>query len=269
MPYTTFDELKNAIGKQREIISVNIGANTVIAGRVYDLWRAVLPQGAVPSAPVVPNNDTLGCLGQRDAGAGLTNRIISARFNAQSPGNIIICDRLSHQGGLSGTVTTPQTTNLPTAAITRGSAEGVMLGLTIYTQIGATATTVSATYTNQNSVGSRVTPQVVFGGTGFREANRMILLPLQEGDTGVESVQSVTVTATTGTAGAFGVTLFRPILAICIDNMSGILSTAGIIVGNTCGGISAVPNGSCLFPIMIGASTTGAGSGALLIDEIS
>jgi len=36
-------------------------------------------------------------------------------------------------------------------------------------------------------------------------------MSLADGDTGVRSVEGVTVAATTGTAGNFGVTLFKPI----------------------------------------------------------
>jgi hypothetical protein len=126
---------------------------------------------------------------------------------------VILADRLSHQGGLSGTVTTEQTTNLATAALTRYTdGVGVMAAIEIYTQIGTTGTTVTASYTNTTPTAGRTSVATVIGGTGFREASRMIILPLQQGDVGVRSVESVTVLATTGTAGAFGITLFKPLV---------------------------------------------------------
>lgn len=268
MPISTLDELRSGLRAQRDQVSVTVAANTVIAGRPFDLWRATVPTGAVPTTAVVPTAATLGAIEFANAGAGLRNLIIGARMNAQSPGVLLICDRLSHQGGLSGTATGAQTTNLPTAAITRGTGVGVWIGLTIYTQIGTTATTVSASYTNTVPTAGRTTPLVVIGGTAFREANRMILLPWQEGDVGVNSVESVTLTATTGTVGAFGVTLFRPLLAVHIEPMSGVVSAGGIISGFTGGGMPEVPNDACLFGILISASTTGALAGALLVDEV-
>jgi hypothetical protein len=59
---------------------------------------------------------------------------------------------------------------------------------------------------------------VTFGGTGYNEVGRMIMLPLQAaGDTGVQSIQSVTLAASTLTAGSFGATMAHPIAAIPIN----------------------------------------------------
>jgi hypothetical protein len=266
MAIPDLDSYKYALATQREIVPVTLSTLATVAGRPYDLWRGSTPLGAVPTASAIPTNDTLGALGQRNPASGQLS-IVGARFNSFSPGLYLIADRLLHSGGLSGTVTTAQTTNLAATPLTRStSGVGVMLGLTIYTQIGTTATTVRATYTNQAGTDSRVTPLVAIGGTGFREANRMLLLPLQEGDTGVRSVQSVTVTATTGTAGVFGVTLFKPLYAIMSDEVSGVVSAAGFITGKTGGGIPAIENNACLFPICISTSTNSQGAGALLME---
>lgn len=127
----------------------------------------------------------------------------------------IMIDRLCHSGGLSGTDIAAQTTNLPTAALPRfTSGEGVQIGLRIWTAIGTTASSVTVSYTNQSNVSGRTTPAVQIGGANFREAGRVLVLPLQAGDTGVRSVESVTLGATTGTAGDFGVMLFRPLAAV-------------------------------------------------------
>jgi hypothetical protein len=116
---------------------------------------------------------------------------------------------------LSGTVTTAQTTNLPTAALTRyTSGVGVMASLEITTAVGTTATTATVSYTNSAGVAGRTSPAVTFGGTNDRQASQVQLVPLQAGDVGVRSVESVTLAASTGTAGAFGVTLFRPLAAL-------------------------------------------------------
>lgn len=266
MAIATLDAFKDALGTQRQIVSVNLTTSAAAAGRVYDTWRSSAPLGAVPTASVAPTNATLGALGQLNPASGQLS-IVGARFSSLNPGVYLICDRLVHQAGLSGTVATAQTTNLPTSAITRGTGVGVMMGLTIYSQVGATATTVSASYTNTVPTAGRTTPLVAFGGTGFREANRMIILPYAEGDAGVNSVQSVTVTATTGTAGAFGVTLFRPLFAVLVSDASGVLSAGGFITGNTAGGIPAIPNDACLFALAVSTSTNTMGCGALLLDE--
>jgi hypothetical protein len=266
MPIATLDAYKAAFADGRQIVPLTVGAFTTLAGRLYDLWTAAPPVGAAPTAAVVPTRATIGALGQENAGAGLNTAIIGARFSALSPGNYLVIDRLSHQGGLSAIVTTAQTTNLPTAAITRGSAVGVMIGLTIYAQIGTTVTTVTVSYTNSDGTAGRTSPAVVFGGTANREAGRLIQIPLQAGDVGVQSVQSVTVLATTATAGNFGVTLFRPLYVVCVPDASGVLSAGGLITGSTFGGAPNIPADACLSLLYLG-STNPIGAGALLVHE--
>jgi hypothetical protein len=179
----------------------------------------------------------------------------------------MLCDRLSHQGGLDGTVTTAQTTNLPTAALTRGdtTGKGVFAGLEIYTQIGTTGTTFLVTYTNQAGTGSQVSPLVTLGNTGFREANRFIPIPLASGDNGFRSVENVDLTATTGTAGAFGITLYRPLFPIFVAQqggeeqlIDGLLSVAFL---------PEIPDDACLFLLACG-NISGTGPTSMVFDFI-
>lgn len=248
-----------------EAIPVTIATTTTAAGRPSDMWVPAPPVGTAPTTAVAPTSATAGALSFTN-GSGRLN-LLGARLNGVNPGTFMVIDRLSHQGGLSGTVTTAQTTNLPTAALTRyTTGVGVMIGLSIYTQIGTTGTTVTASYTNQAGTSGRTTPAVVLGGTGFREANRMIMLPLQSGDTGVQSVQSVTVLATTGTAGAFGVTLYKPLFAIGLESMHGVFN-GGFVTGGVGGGIPEILDNACLSLIAISGSTNPMAAGALLTGD--
>jgi hypothetical protein len=130
---------------------------------------------------------------------------------------------------------------------------GVFVALEIHTAVGTTATTVTARYTNQAGTGSRVTKAVVFGGTSEREAGRFIILPLADGDTGVKSVEGVTVLATTGTAGAFGVVLFRPLMMV--NRMANSLSQNGFSYFNSvlggCGSLVELKSGACVHSLMM------------------
>jgi len=141
-----------------------------------------------------------------------------------------------------------------------------MIGLTIYTQIGTTATTVTVSYTNSSGTSGRTSTAVVIGGTGFREASRMILIPLQADDVGVNSVESVTLVASTTTAGNFGVTLFRPLYAIGTDQDS-VVREGDFITGWSGGGISVVPDNACLFSLLLSTSINAAASGALYLSQ--
>lgn len=239
-PYQRLQDTKNAL--------------TTTIGRACSLWVTAPFGGAIPTTAAVPNNTTTGAMGQADSSG--VQRLAQVAVSLEQSAHLVIADRLSHQGGLSATVTTAQTTNLPTSALTRYTdGVGVFAAIEIYTQIGTTATTVTATYTNSGGTGSRVTPLTQIGASGYREAGRLIILPLQEGDSGVKSVESVTVASTTGTAGAFGVTLFKPLVALPIPGNGGQQLLFDSIQSG--GGVMPViPNGACLFYIAIGNLTS-------------
>lgn len=268
---TTWDDLvaryANNCGEMRINKQVSFAQ-----GRVYDSWVSGPLAGAAITTAAACTKATAGAMFGSESwqnSSGSTQLwMLGADFHGSSLGTHIFYDRLSHQGGLSGIVTTAQTTNLPTAALARyTTGEGVFIGLNIYTQIGATGTTVRASYTNSAATAGRTTPLVVFGGTGFREVNRLILLPLQAGDTGVRSVESVTVTATTGTAGAFGVTLFKPLMSVMAVTGTATVQDA-VLSGMTGGGIPEILDDACINMInLVYGSNTAAEFGKLLISE--
>lgn len=266
MALANYAAYQTAVEKPAQTVHV-VAAATNSSGRLLDNWTIGLPIGTAPTTAAAPTRTTTGALDIQNGGTSALG-IVGAQMALHS-GMVLICDRLSHQGGLSGTVTTAQTTNLPTAALTRYTdGVGVMLGLTIYTQIGTTATTVSASYTNQAGTSGQTTPLVAFGGTGFREATRCVLLPLASGDTGVRAVASVTVTATTGTAGAFGVTLFKPLYAIIGGQTPSSSVVVDLISGNTGGGLPEIVDDACLFTMTVFPSGQSPNSfGSLFLTE--
>lgn len=263
MAITTFDDYKAKLWQPRERIAFTKNSLTTIAGQPSSLFVASPFAGSVPSTAAVPGRATAGGILQQN---GTDLRLLYAELTGAVAGTLWLCDRLSHQGGLSGTVTTAQTTNLPTAALTRSTGEHVFAALEIYTQIGTTATTVAASYTNQGGTAGHTTLAVPFGGTGNREVGRLIILPLQEGDYGVDSVESVTVTATTGTAGNFGVTLFKPLMAFPII-VPGEQYVYDAIISHA-GMTEEIQNDTCLFWVFF-PSTTSSGviSGVLHFTE--
>jgi hypothetical protein len=186
---------------------------TTVAGQWYSLWATAPLAGAAPTTAAVPTNATTGALEQGNSATTL--RVLEYVLSLASGGMLVLCDRLSHQGGLSGTTTTAQTTNLPTAALTRYTT-GAIAAYEIYTIIGTTATTITASYTNQAGTTGRTTLASVFGATNNREVGRLIPFTLQQGDTAVQAVASATVLATTGIAGNFGITIFKPLVALPI-----------------------------------------------------
>lgn len=202
---------------QRVRFTKNALTNT--AGRLASLWPVAPLAGSAPTTAVAPVGGDAGDLGGGHVNPAGNLFIGGANVNLSGAGPaagvIVVADRLSHQGGLDATVATEQTTNLPTAALTRYTdGKGVWAALEIYTQIGATSTTVAMKYTDQDGNTNITSESTAFGNTGFREAGRLILMPLALGDDGVRAVAGVTLAGTTGTAGNFGVTLLKPLLFI-------------------------------------------------------
>ena len=187
-------------------------ASATIAGKWTSLWRYNKTRGgvgAIPGAAAVPDNTTRGGLLQTDPSGGREKWLLGNGVVGASGGGVLLYDRLLHNGGLSGTVTTAQTVG---GTLTRNTGgEGNQIWAEIYTIIGTTATTITASYTNQAGTSGRTTKAVSIGATNNREAERMLPLPLQDGDTGVQAVASVTLAASTLTAGSFGVTVMKPI----------------------------------------------------------
>jgi hypothetical protein len=192
---------------------------SAIQGNQTSSWNslAVPAAAGAPTTAAVPTSASAGAIPFVDAGAGNTLYLAMIKTHTTGAGGCIlgVWDRLSHQGGLDGNINTLQTTNLATAALTRGdtNGEGVEGFLEVYTAIGATPTTATVLYTNTAGTGSRAGSAVV---PVSAAATRLMPIQLQAGDTGIKSVQSVQLAAATGTTGNFGVTLARRISEVMI-----------------------------------------------------
>lgn len=215
-------------------------------------------QGAAPTTPVVPTKATVGAFPFTNP-AGAQKAYLGAHgVNGGSAHTLILYDRLSHQAGLSGTSGSAQTTNLPTAAITRPDANGedVEIWLEWYGATGSTSVTVTASYTNQAGTAGQTTSVITLATSV--PAARMYLLPLAAGDTGCRSVESVTLSATTGTAGNFGVTLLRRVDEGYVPGIGGSFSKGPLDTG-----MPEIYADACLAYMSISAGTNAAFAGVV------
>jgi hypothetical protein len=192
-----------------------VAAAATIIGRGASLWQydGMPAGGAVPTVAAIPDRSLQGALPFLVATGGRDTHLIGASVTPTGAGVMLLYDRLMHIGGLSGTSTADQTVQggTPTPAITRNTGgAGNIAWYEVYTQIGATSTTLTMTYTNQAGTGSR-TGTINIGSTGFREATRAQRIPLAAGDTGIRAIEKVKLTASTTTAGNFGITLAQPL----------------------------------------------------------
>lgn len=261
MTISTRDQLIDALGNNSSRIVIDKASlANAVAGSVFSLWQAtgVPGAGATPSTAAVPTSATTGALGFTNQTAPATSYIAWLAATASNNAtNLEIHDRLAHMGGLSGTVTTAQgALSLVTSdpgADRRGDSNysDVQWWLEIYTALGSTGVnaTVNVTY-NDDSTGNLAA--IALGATP--RAGR--LYPLVSASVGkfIKAVNSVTLSATTGTAGNFGITATRPrtSMSMPVANKTEALDWAQL-------GLPVVPNDSCLMMLMV-CSTTSTGT---------
>jgi hypothetical protein len=217
----------------------------------YSMWRydGFPGPGAVPTTVAAPTSATPGAMPFTDPGGGRQKWLMAAGICGPHSGGFshsLLYDRLLHIGGLDGTVATAQTVGGTLTRHTGGV--GNQIWVEIYTAVGTGYRTITASYTNQAGASGRTTQAAPFGGSAgstppSNGTNVMNLLPLQAGDTGVQSVQSVTISSSTGTAGNFGVTVAHPIAFLPYSEAGGAirnLATGGMP------GIPAIEAGACI-----------------------
>jgi len=190
------------------------GLSTAAAGFVTSLFRIAGLPAAAPAVAASPGT----ALSRTSTGAmfippaSLTSYITNYEGVSGSTGTMVLADRLVEVGGLSGIVTTAQTVNSVALPARASAADDVELWLEVFTLAGTTTSSVTASYTNNLGVAGRTATLV--GGipaTGT-PVGRSYQMALQAGDTGVQSVQTVTIGASTGVAGNLGIVLRRTML---------------------------------------------------------
>jgi len=269
-----FQAVKNSVARGRAYPFTK-NSITTAANRPMSYWTALPNAGATPSAAAACNANTTGALLQEPKLSSLANSyfLTQAEISVATTAftSLMLVDRLSHQGGLSGASTATQTTNLPTAALTRYTdGVGVMAALEIYSALGSTASTATISYTNQAGVSGRTSKPVVIGGASDNTSSRFIIISLQDDDTGIRSVESVTLAATTASAGNFGVTLFKPLMIF--PNFSYVADQVQPRTLNTLiGGFGCCPeiiDDACLQLLGLSNSTVvGVATGAMYLAE--
>lgn len=142
---------------------------------------------------------------------------------------------------------------------------GVQAFLVPSTVMGAGTPTCTLTYTNAAGTASRATPsapalptinatapvtQVAYSGTGAGKYGPF--MPLQAGDTGIRSVQSINFSATM-TSGVMNLVLARPLLTLPITTL-GVATERDLL--NQIPSLPRVYNGACLAWMMYAGAAT-------------
>ena len=261
MAITTRDELIAALANNSSRIVIDKASQgNAAAGQFFSLWTVgnVPGAGANPTTAAVPTNATTGAIGFANQTAPATSYLAWLAVAASAAGSAIeIHDRLAHMGGLSGTVTTAQgALSLVTTdpgADRRGDANysDVQWWLEWYLDTGSTNVnaTVNVTY-DDNTTGNLTA--IALGAT----ARRARMFPLISASAGkfIKAVNSVTLSATTGTAGNFGITATRQrtVVSTLVANKPENYDWAQL-------GLPNIDNNSCLMLIVV-CNTTSTGT---------
>ncbi len=260
MTITTRDQLIDALANNSSRIVIDKASlANAAAGQFFSLWTAggVPGAGAAPGAAAVPTNATTGAMGFANQTAPADSYLawLAVQFG-NSASNLEIHDRLAAMSGLSGTVTTAQgalslvTTNPGADRIGDTNYSDVQWWLEVYTAMGSTGVnaTVNVTY-NDNTTGNLAA--IALGATP--RAGRLYPLVSSSAGKFIKAVNSVTLSATTGTAGNFGITATRPRTSVSAPllNKTETFDWAQL-------GLPEVPNDACLMMLMLcGTTSTG------------
>lgn len=257
MAITTIDQA--LAGSQPPVFFTKSVSPTLVAGRHQSLWGlsglpglgsfdATLTGVALSSTSA----QVAGQIPFSDPGSGNT---YLARFQgaATQPGTLVLADRLWHNGGITITSTSlqplssaawPSRDNAGTA-----NGAGVLLGVEVSAATGAGTPTLTIGYTNQAGTASRTATNVV-STIASSAAGAFYPIGLQAGDSGVRSVESITLSAT-WTSGTINLVAYRPLAALELP--SGLTPNA---IDAITGGFPRLFNGTVPFLLFIPSTTT-------------
>ena len=236
------------------------------AGQYHSLWRATGQpgQGAMPTAAANCNQSTTGGMKFSQQTAPVKSYLAYLEaVSSTSASTMEVHDRLMDRGGLNGTLTTAQAAGIDFNGVTAdnmveriGDANysDIQWWLEWYTDTGATAVTATVAVTYSDGTTGNLTGVSL---ATTRRASFMQslngLIPAAAAGKFIRAVNTVTLSATTGAAGNFGVTAtrLRGSLFMPIANAKFSADWANLP-------INTIPNSACPF-IAVLASTTSTG----------
>lgn len=269
MTLATANAIAGALGNNsdRFVLDKASIANAV-AGQLFSLWRATGQPGqaAIPTTPALCTKALLGSLQFDNQTAPATSYLGWASVTCGNAAmGIEFHDRIAHNGSLVLNVTTSQPItglnltagglNPPAARLGAANFSDGQWFLEVYADGGATASnaTVNVTFDDGTSNNLNV---IAVGGT-LRAGRLIALTPfIQTADQGkyIRGINSVILSASTGTAGNFGFTYMRQRTVIATGN-----ANTPTVVDWAALGFPEIPNDSCI-QLVASCSTTSTGT---------
>ena len=262
---TNRDQLIDALANNSSRIVIDKASiANAAAGQYHSLWRATGQPGpgAIPTAAANCNQSTTGCLtfSQQTAPTKSYLAYLEAA-SSNSAMTVEVHDRLMHMGGLNGTLATAQTVGMDFNGVAADNMverigdsnySDVQWWLEWYTDTGATVVTATVAVTYSDGTTGNLTGVSL---AATRRASFMQslngLIPTAAAGKFIRSVNTVTLSATTGTAGNFGVTAtrLRGTLFIPIANAKFSADWANLP-------INTIPNSACPFIVMLSSTSS-------------
>ncbi|HAF44676.1 MAG TPA: hypothetical protein DCK83_06990 [Gallionellaceae bacterium] len=263
MTIDTRDALVSKLGNQHEkLVWDKASIATQVAGTYCSLWRAtgIPTQAAIPAASAVCTSALAGAhpfTNQTDPAVSYIGWHTLQTGNANN--NLEIHDRLLHFGGLVGNVTTGQNTTSCDLTVTAPAAErlgdvdysDLSWWLEWYTATGATASNATVNVTYGDGTTGNLTA-IAIGGTAMPAGRMTPLHTLVTNGKFIRGVNSVTLSASTGTAGNFGITCTRhrtEMSTEAVANKTALFTYAQL-------GFPKIRNDACLMGLMLCTATS-------------
>lgn len=237
---------------------------TLVAGRPASLWSLAGNPGAgsfdttlngvtLSSSSTIPS----GAIPHYDPASGNAHLHYLEGMATQA-GRLLLLDRIWHNGGYTITSTSAQNSTTPTwpsRCPTSGTDDtptttglGVLLALEISAATGAGTPTITISYTNQAGTASRTATNII-ATVASSAIGATYFIGLQAGDTGVRSVQSLTLSAT-WTSGTMNLVAYRRLASVPV----GALIPGAI--GPTSGTGQRIYNGTVPWLVFVPNTTT-------------
>lgn len=246
MGFSSMDEMIQKITVNSQAARVDWNKNFLpTSAAVAGEWHCLARGAGNPSSDTIYNTGTslafqsvddtvAGSGGMRHGGnvSPATKHIVNASAGtsaaATAPSVLMLVDLLGFYRVTSVTTTTAQTLNNTITLPRYTDGVGVMAFAwnTNATAMGAATPTITLNYTNQAGTAGRTTPAVLptcktaaanglimYSGTGAGKYNPFI--PLAGGDTGIRSIQSLTLSASY-VSGEFAIALCKPLITLPI-----------------------------------------------------
>lgn len=193
--------------------------------------------------------------------AGESTYLLSFNATCSVPGHVYMIDRLWACRGLSGTLgaTTAVTGMTNISRYSSGVGAEIWYWCITAPSSGGSGT-MTVSYTNSAGVSGRSCTITLGGGTPPPSTGQCYPGSLQAGDTGVQSIQSVTNTSTSFVGGSHGLFVARRLVTAPIT-----INSPGVSLDGLRTGLQQIDTSACLnFLVLCSAATTGMWAGNII-----